>query len=386
MSFTYKAFLCLFRRVRLKDPVYHKSIAGFISGLWILRDNKERRKTLALYLMVRMIGDWIKLTQYNRTKEKFKRKNKKNKKNKNKNKNKNDKYMYDSPVKVTKGKIKQLNQERESQESTQTLMEKIIGELTNGEVLTFTLSQVIIMYGAMHAKDCVDSSYYKWIKNMGQLSEKQIQYTMRSRIDSNAMYRLASEKWEPCHPVWHKDRSCLRSNLIDFFQCILRAGRMYLPVHFLPMLLFTPKIVLSNPGTFVKLKLLNTLRSAIFLSFYVFNMKESMCILRNMFKNDNGYISIVGGFMAGLSILIEHSKRRIELCLYVIPRAIEILFRLIPKNMKLLYKFLRLKYLPVVSFALAISGWMTLIATKNGTKCANGLNMTVLRVVFGSLH
>ena len=90
--------------------------------------------------------------------------------------------------------------------------------------------------------------------------------------------------------------------------------------------------------------------------------------------------------MAGLSILIEQSKRRMELCLYVVPRAIEIILRLIPKNMRVLYAFVRLKHLPVFVFALAMSGWMTLIATKNGTKCANPLSMTMLRVVFGNLH
>ena len=385
MSFTYKALLCILRRIRRKDPIYHKSIAGFISGLWIVLDNKKRRKTLALYLIVRMIGDWIKLIQYNRaSKLKCKSIYQNTENVENIDHDTSTVNTVNNKTNSNGNKLKHIGNITQLQ--NQTLMQRIIAGLTKGEVITFTLSQMVIMYGAIHATHCIDSSYYKWIKNMGNLTEKQMQHTMRSRIDVNSMYRLPSEKWQPCHPFWHKDVSCLRANVTDFFKCILRAGKMYLPVHFLPMLLFTPKIVLNNLVTFVKLKLFNTLRSAIFLSFYVFNMKQSICMLRNVFKDDTAYISFVGGFMAGLSILIEQSKRRMELCLYVVPRAIEILLRLIPKNMRLLYRFFRLKHLPVFSFALAMGGWMTLIATKNGTKCANGLNMTGLRVIFGSLH
>eukprot|EP00484_Ammonia_sp_Unknown_P023723 CAMPEP_0197032702 /NCGR_PEP_ID=MMETSP1384-20130603/11311_1 /TAXON_ID=29189 /ORGANISM="Ammonia sp." /LENGTH=235 /DNA_ID=CAMNT_0042462399 /DNA_START=11 /DNA_END=714 /DNA_ORIENTATION=+ len=47
MSFTYKVILCALRRIRKKDPIYHKTIAGFLSGLWILIDDKTRRQQIA---------------------------------------------------------------------------------------------------------------------------------------------------------------------------------------------------------------------------------------------------------------------------------------------------------------------------------------------------
>ena len=259
MSFTYKALACIFRRVQGKDAIYQKSIAGFISGLWIICDNKQRRKTLALYLMVRMIGDWIKFIQYNRTCKVQLNSNCQNIEkgtdqhniiDNNKNSQNDNKHIDN---------IKQLNQLNQDVQN-QTLMQAIMSQLADGEVITFTVSQMVIMYSALHAPGCIDSAYYKWIKSMGNMSEARLQHTIRSRIDVKSMYRLPCEKWEPCYPLWHKDVSCLRANVSDFFKCILRAGKMYLPVHFLPVLLFAPQKVLNNPVTYVKSKMFITKR------------------------------------------------------------------------------------------------------------------------------
>ena len=418
--FLLSALLCKHACIAYTNPNKHTNktkqnantqIAGFMAALWILRDSKARHKTLALYCMVRMLGDWMRLIQhYRKDTKKF-----------------SLETLFTSKTDVKVSKLTPIHspmrtpskspqhkkkQQQEQQQNmarelsysnldfsisletrVKSLLNSLKDDLQSGDVILFTLAQIFIMYGTMHAPKALDATYYKWIKNMGQMKESQIVYTMRSRIDASKMYRLPQEKWMPCNPIWHENKSCLWNNCVDFLKCILRAGRMYLPVHFLPMLLFTPKIVFANPLTFLKLKSLNTLRSALFLSIYVFNMKQSVCMLRNYFKSDGKWISFAGGFMAGLSILAEHTKRRSELALYVIPRAIEIVFRLIPKESSsmfalypMLYKLLRLRFLPVISFAMAMSGWMTLIAVKNGTKYANGLNMTVLRVVFGSLH
>ncbi len=112
----------------------------------------------------------------------------------------------------------------------------------------------------------------------------------------------------------------------------------------------------------------------------------SQCYGRAFLQDDPWYLSVFGGFCSGLSLMVEHSKRRVELCLYVIPRALEILMRLVPKKMKFLYEFFRWKPLPILTFQSAIALWMTLMAVKGGRKYSNGLNMTVLTVVFGSKH
>ena len=74
--------------------------------------------------------------------------------------------------------------------------------------------------------------------------------------------------------------------------------------------------------------------------------------------------------------------------LYCVPRAMEVGFRLIPNRdwMKYPYKALRCGYLPILSFQIAMSVWMTVIAIPKGTETSNGINMTVLKIIFGTKH
>ena len=74
--------------------------------------------------------------------------------------------------------------------------------------------------------------------------------------------------------------------------------------------------------------------------------------------------------------------------LYCIPRALEVAFRLIPNKglWEYAYKAMRCDYAPVLSFQIAMSTWMTVIAIPKGVDTANSINMTVLKIIFGSKH
>ena len=74
--------------------------------------------------------------------------------------------------------------------------------------------------------------------------------------------------------------------------------------------------------------------------------------------------------------------------LYCVPRALEVGFRLIPNKglMVYPYKLVRSVIFPVVSFQIAMSAWMTVIALPKGKETSNGINMTVLRIIFGTKH
>jgi len=246
---------------------------------------------------------------------------------------------------------------------------------------------MVIMYALVHGRNTMDRKYYKWICNMGNLPDTTIQKVFRSAKDSNLMYRQIDEPFVACSPTFHEETSCFIHNSKDWFAGLFRAARIYIPVHFLPMLLFTPKLVMNNPLLYLYRKGLNTIRSSLFLTTYQVNMKYTICTIRNLIKDDPWWIGIIGGFFAGLSILIEHPRRRIELLLYVMPRALEILMRLVPKEkVYWIWKILRLKLTPVIVFQISIAIWMTLMSTRGGIKSANHLNMTVLSVIFGSTH
>lgn len=49
-------------------------------------------------------------------------------------------------------------------------------------------------------------------------------------------------------------------------------------------------------------------------------------------NHENRAIYGVGGFFAGLSLLIEKKDRRAELALYVLPRAIDALWKIMKKK------------------------------------------------------
>eukprot|EP00485_Elphidium_margaritaceum_P003404 CAMPEP_0202695724 /NCGR_PEP_ID=MMETSP1385-20130828/9251_1 /ASSEMBLY_ACC=CAM_ASM_000861 /TAXON_ID=933848 /ORGANISM="Elphidium margaritaceum" /LENGTH=295 /DNA_ID=CAMNT_0049351801 /DNA_START=256 /DNA_END=1143 /DNA_ORIENTATION=- len=293
-------------------------------------DNKTRRKQIAVYCLVRAIADFVKLAVH------YKR----------------------------------------------------IPNIPHADIGVFTASQTFIMYGLLHGSNALDRSYYKWIKNMGNLTEPQIQQTFRSRINPSLQYRLPSEQWAECPEFWHHDPSCIRHNCIDWLYGLVRGARIYVPVHFLPNILFNPKRILKDPLTWLQRKSFNVMVSSVFLTTYQFNMKLTICLLRNAFKTDDGWHSIVGGVFTGLALIIENEHRRPELMLYCIPRAMEVMFRLVPNknHFALLYSLLRSTYLPVLSFQIAMSLWMTIIAIPKGKETSNSINMTVLKIIFGSKH
>ena len=60
MCATYKAVLCIFRRI-VKDDRINAPIAGFFAGLFILLDTKKRREFLMVLMLARMSDTACKL-------------------------------------------------------------------------------------------------------------------------------------------------------------------------------------------------------------------------------------------------------------------------------------------------------------------------------------
>ncbi|KDQ63753.1 hypothetical protein JAAARDRAFT_29791 [Jaapia argillacea MUCL 33604] len=116
---------------------------------------------------------------------------------------------------------------------------------------------------------------------------------------------------------------------------------IYLPVHILPTLLTRPSHLLS-PHTLLR-RLLSTLRSATFLSTFVSTIWFTICLTRTLFLPhllsllppqfqishdilDGPFGCILAGCLTcGSSIWIEEGRRRGEMMLYVLPRAVRTL-------------------------------------------------------------
>ncbi|TFK77093.1 hypothetical protein BDN72DRAFT_890869 [Pluteus cervinus] len=143
----------------------------------------------------------------------------------------------------------------------------------------------------------------------------------------------------PCHIIHGKVvgipslyGSCTANAGYRAVLAFLEAIALYFPVHFLPTVLTRPRTLLQ-PDRAATL-LFNALRSAAFLSTFVTSYWYTVCLTRTLvlarllpFISHNFWDGPYGCVMAGClacggSIWIENPRRRGEMALYVLPRAI----------------------------------------------------------------
>ncbi|KIK71001.1 hypothetical protein GYMLUDRAFT_975365 [Collybiopsis luxurians FD-317 M1] len=126
--------------------------------------------------------------------------------------------------------------------------------------------------------------------------------------------------------------SCTANSGIRGLRAFLEALLIYLPAHFLPIFITRPQ-VLSHPHR-IFTTIFSTFRSAAFLSSFISSFWLSVCFTRTLalarlFPNvshdfwDGPFGCILAGcLMCGSSIWIENGRRRGEMALYVLPRAL----------------------------------------------------------------
>lgn len=132
---------------------------------------------------------------------------------------------------------------------------------------------------------------------------------------------------------WGLDNSCLTNVGVRFCLAFIEAMTLYLPVHFLPLLLTRPSSILQRHRAIPAI--LAAIRSATFLSTFLSSYFLAACFTRTLVLAklfpwiphdvwDGPYGSVLAGsFTCGWSILIENTRRRGEMALYVLPRAVK---------------------------------------------------------------
>ena len=153
----------------------------------------------------------------------------------------------------------------------------------------------------------------------------------------------------------------------------------------MPILLFEPRKVFSNPRKYFTQNLKGTFISCLYVSTYNLMVNGNICLCQNIFKMDYWWSGIFCALFASLTLLIENVKRRSELTLYCLQRALEVIFRLFTKRKyPNIYNFLRSKYLRIFSFQIAITIWLTIREIPKGNEISNSLNMTIMKLIFGT--
>ncbi|TFK30452.1 hypothetical protein FA15DRAFT_676800 [Coprinopsis marcescibilis] len=144
-------------------------------------------------------------------------------------------------------------------------------------------------------------------------------------------------------------RSCHVNATLRIYQGLIQALAIYLPVHFIPTLLTRPSSLLQL-GVISRLAA-GALRSSAFLSSFIALYYYAVCctrtlVLARLFPSISHQIwdgpyggMFVGSLVCGSSIWIENGKRRSEMALYVLPRALR---TLLPRK-------LSAKWLPLAS-------------------------------------
>jgi len=144
----------------------------------------------------------------------------------------------------------------------------------------------------------------------------------------------------PCEMVhdglglkWGFGNGCTGNATIRLALAFIEAMALYLPVHFLPILLTRPSSILRLQRVVLP-TILHAFRSAMFLSTFVASCWYGVCLARSIvFARLFPWIShdvwdgpyggmMVGSLLCGSSIWIENGRRRGEMALYVLPRAI----------------------------------------------------------------
>ncbi|KAG8816811.1 hypothetical protein FRC17_000174 [Serendipita sp. 399] len=252
------------------------------------------------------------------------------------------------------------------------------------DVLLFTLASSRIMWCFLYQPFRLPRSYVKWISALAEIDNRLVlalqavragtwKYGEKSPAARHILTNYAAELgypeawgdpaklpplsgpaadkiWQelgvrsrpgrgglPCELV-HGDvmtSSCTVNALTRWIRAFMKAFLIYLPVHTIPTLLVNPMRLLNDPFSF----LTAISRSAAFLATLVGTIFSTVCLSRTvlgpkLFPNlpHQTIDGPLGGIALGcitccLSLYIERGKRRGEIALYVLPRAVRTLFK-----------------------------------------------------------
>ena len=101
------------------------------------------------------------------------------------------------------------------------------------------------------------------------------------------------------------------------------AYKFYIPIHFLPALIFKWKKLTSEPLKILKKAIVNIIKSSLFLSVYVSIFHYFVCFFQNKRRSTDKWNVICASFICSFAVLFEPANRRTELALYMFPRFLE---------------------------------------------------------------
>ncbi|KAG7099209.1 hypothetical protein E1B28_001076 [Marasmius oreades] len=183
------------------------------------------------------------------------------------------------------------------------------------------------------------------------------------------------------------EASCLANAGIRGSKAFLEALAIYLPVHIFPILITRPSSLLRPHRAL--LAVTGACRSATFLSTFISSYWLAVCFTRTMglarlfpqisheFWDGPYGCTLAGCLVCGSSIWIEKGRRRGEMALYVLPRAIR---TCIPD------RWVRSRNMALERFAFVISAAFLLMTAKDDGESLRGMSRWVLSFMMNGPH
>ncbi|KAI6032197.1 hypothetical protein BKA83DRAFT_4210653 [Pisolithus microcarpus] len=242
--------------------------------------------------------------------------------------------------------------------------------IPHGEALLFCICCAQIVHALFCRPDTLARSYEIWLSNASGASRQAIKMVrdMNSNgtfdvqdidkilqrsdlIPANRTALLAARAlasgeppdfglYPPCNAIHPWVESCLRVPIPRLMTVFKWAFPIYGALHFLPMILFKRRAFLSKPIHMLGKAGVGTIRSSAFLAAFVASFQSWVCLkhyiyevlssqktfklpksIINFFVSKYSYA--LGGFLGALSLFIEERRRRGELAMYALPKAME---------------------------------------------------------------
>lgn len=244
------------------------------------------------------------------------------------------------------------------------LKNKKLPTIKKASFLFFILCQIPILHCFIFYPNAMDQNYYNWIKKM-----------------SGVKYFIVStdpKKFVDCSLFMHKNPSCFYSNISSIYINFLKSLRVYIPVYVLPVIFFGSSGFFKTPLKTIFETTKSIFWSSSFLTMYIVNVKAAFCFFRNFFQRDHPIVSLFAAFSTGLALCFEYRKRRSELTLYVLLRAIELL----PFFFPILTKVTQYKYGAIFLFQISMAVFLSLYGYDDYR--LKGVNRMIMNIVFGS--
>ncbi|KAI6124218.1 hypothetical protein EDD16DRAFT_1691315 [Pisolithus croceorrhizus] len=242
--------------------------------------------------------------------------------------------------------------------------------IPHGEALLFCICCTQIVHALFCRPDTLARSYEIWLSNASGASRQAIKMVrdMNSNgtfdvqdidkilqrsdlIPANRTALLAAKAlatgeppdfglYPPCNAIHPWVDSCLSVPIPRLMTVFKWAFPIYGALHFLPMMLFKRRAFLSRPTHMLGKAGIGTIRSSAFLAAFVASFQSWVCLkhyiyevlssqktfrlpksIINFFVSKYSYA--LGGFLGALSLFIEERRRRGELAMYALPKAME---------------------------------------------------------------